>query len=108
MMRKPVASGPMIIHDVDPDSPRRRPLLDSRRMSAATNTSDPPDLEHRLALVAPALAEPVRGHDGDHGHADGDRDGRNLHGLGAAVDYATELAELGFEIGACDGRLRLR
>ena len=62
------------------------------------NTSDPPDLEHGLALAAAAATEPIRDHDGRDGGADRDRDRRELHRFDFLVDLAAQLPQLRFDV----------
>src|SRR3954447_10952965 len=101
----------MSSHGAEPDTPLRKPLVVSRRRNNP-NTSDPANLEHHLALLARALAEPVRHDDGQYRETDRNSDRGWLRRLGGLVDLAAKLAELRFDVGARDrfglvGRLRV-
>src|ERR1700704_5316655 len=79
-MRTPPLTTPTTNHTREPAIPRRMPVPVRRRSNAANIVlpSDPFDLEDHLALPALALAEPVRGGNGDDRHPDRDRNRRHL------------------------------
>ena len=62
------------------------------------STSDPPDLEDGLPLLAAPPAEPVRDDDGRDRDRDRDDGDRHLDVLDATVDFAAQLAELPLDV----------
>src|SRR5262245_54661964 len=99
--RSPIARMPTIIHVREPPRPRRNEWSVMRR-SAPRYTSDPPDLEDRLASLPAPPAEPIGRDDRRDRDRHGDNGHRELHVADAAVDLAPQLAQLGLDVVAGD------